>query len=268
MSKKRYAFEKYYTVCGNPIAHSLSPIIHQHFSAQTGNEFFYDKTSVPLVGFKDFLWRFRDRGGSGLNITLPFKQQAFQMMHRLTPEAQAAGSVNTIRIESNGDFYGHNTDGLGFLADLEYHSQENSLEGKQILLVGAGGAARGIVAALSHAGVSGIHISNRSLESPMQLVNEFENPLLSYSDFTQIPEQNYDVIINATSYLSNFSFLSKRFSSACLFYDLSYHQAAFTNYAISHNVQRTYNGYGMLLEQAAFAFEFWWGVHPSTTALR
>lgn len=268
MSKTRFATKNYYTVCGNPIAHSLSPAIHQHFAEQTGQAIFYDKTCVPLTGFKDFLNQFRDNGGCGLNVTLPFKQQAFQLMQRLTAEAQAAGSVNTIRVENNGDFYGHNTDGLGFLSDLTHHGLFEELSDKRVLILGAGGAARGIVAALLQAGVKHIEIMNRSTESAQQLCQYFESPRLSHSLFQSNALPHQDLIINATSHLQDFSFLQNTLSATSLCYDLSYQNTSFIDHAAKVGVQRIYNGYGMLLEQAAYAFEFWCGVHPNTSGLR
>lgn len=258
-----------YAVIGHPITHSKSPFLHTVFAAQTEQSISYRAILAPLDQFEATLRQFIEEGGRGANITLPFKIDAFDLCNELTPRAQAAGAVNTLSFEQD-QIIGDNTDGFGLVRDI-INNSDVILENKRILLVGAGGAARGAVLPLLETHPAELTIANRSSEKAFQLANEFKRyGKIRYSELATLSSQ-YDVIINATSS----SIEAQRpdipdivFKPGTLAYDMMYGPlpTPFMQHASQHQA-RVRNGWGMLVEQAAEAFYVWRGVRPDTSEL-
>ena len=253
-----------YTVFGNPIAHSQSPQIHQLFAAQEGATIEYTRTLVPDAanGFQAALNQFFAHGGNGANITLPYKQQAHDLAQQLTDRAQAAGAVNTLHRQADGTLLGDNTDGIGLVRDLTEQLGIN-LAGKHILLLGAGGAARGVILPLADCQPASITIANRTHAKAQQLAQQFAIQATEYHQLTQA----YDIIINATSSSLHHAAPDVPpdiFAGCFLAYDLFYADTAtaFMQFAAQHGAQQTADGLGMLVGQAAAAYEQWRGFAP------
>lgn len=263
-----------YAVIGNPIAHSKSPLIHQMFAQQTGQDMCYEAILSPTDGFSATIARLRHEGYKGCSITVPFKFEAFQIATQLTERAQAAHAVNTLKFEGD-TILGENTDGAGLVGDIE-HNLDFSLTHKKVLLLGAGGAAYGAALPLLQAGIAQLSIANRTPEKAQRLAaslaQKFGN--VSVCDFSA--NHSADLIINATSSsLSNASPVLPVgvFSSGSLAYEMMYgHETPFMTFARHHGAAIISDGLGMLIEQAAEAFFLWRGVRPDTlpvfTALR
>ncbi len=258
-----------YGVVGNPIQHSLSPQIHQAFSKQTQQNLSYEKYLVELSEFEITIKDFQRSNFKGLNITVPFKERAFAICDELSIRAKLAGAVNTILFEDTGKIYGDNTDGIGLLRDISIN-HNFSLENKAVLLVGAGGAARGIIKPIIDAKPKILTITNRTYKKAEHLANEFAQLLnitiesLPFSDITQC----YDCIINATAMgLENAAFplSGKIISNDCCCYDMVYNkQTSFLKWAKANEASLILDGLGMLVEQAAESFYLWRGVRPNT----
>ncbi len=266
-----------YAVFGNPIAHSKSPFIHRHFAEQTGQDLSYGALLAPLDGFPSAVHDFIAQGGRGANVTVPFKEEAFRLATRLTPRAQSAGAVNTLRFET-GEILGDNTDGAGLVQDITCNLGLH-LEGKRILLLGAGGAARGVVLPLLQKRPASLLIANRSRDKAQTLAQRASDNLtplpaipIMACGFDDLPNQPqpFDLIINATSAGLSDSALplpNSIFASDSLAYDMLYgRQTAFMQQAERAGV-RVADGLGMLIEQAAEAFLLWRGIRPDTTDL-
>lgn len=261
---------KRFGVAGNPIAHSRSPFIHEAFARQTGIALHYDRILAPLDGFADTVHAFFREGGAGLNITVPFKEQAFALARdHLSPRARMAGAVNTLWME-NGHLHGCNTDGLGLLNDLERLGHGPA--GKRILLVGAGGAARGAVLPLLDAGCATLRVVNRTAERAAQLLAHVLGqmpdaaPRLSAGGLDQAAGP-WDIVINATS--SSLGDTPPDLPAGCyapgaLAYDMVYaaHTTPFMLQARAQGAARTADGLGMLVGQAAASYAIWHGVQP------
>lgn len=256
-----------YCVIGHPIAHSKSPQIHAAFAAQSGQQLVYEKLLAPLDGFAATLQVLRAEGYRGANVTVPFKLQAAQLADRLTARARAAGAVNTLAFNDDG-VLGDNTDGAGLVADI-VHNAGVTLAGKRILLLGAGGAARGALLPLLEQAPSELVIANRTLATAAQLVQDFGAHAARLSAAT--PEQvsgRFDVIINATSASLAAEvppLAPDLFDAGTLAMDMMYgdQPTVFMQFAARHGA-RTRDGLGMLVEQAAEAFALWRGVRPDT----
>jgi shikimate dehydrogenase len=257
-----------YAVIGNPVAHSLSPRIHAAFARQTGQAVEYGAIFAPVNGFGAAVETFRAQGGRGLNVTVPFKLDAFALSTTLTGRAQSAGAVNTLRFD--GDVaLGDNTDGAGLVADITIRLGV-SLTGKRILLMGAGGAARGVVLPLLEQEPALLAIANRTVEKAIALAARW----ISHGDvrgggYSDFADQRFDVIINATSasLSGEVPALSKHAcASATLAYDMVYGERAtpFLLATKSFGVSRVADGLGMLIAQAAESFLLWRGVRPDT----
>ncbi len=255
-----------FAVMGNPIDHSLSPLIHQQFAMQMGKQLSYKKIPIDDEAlFEQQVTHFFAAGGIGLNISLPFKQRAFAMAAKVTFRCQQARAANTLWL-INGQLHADNTDGMGLLSDL---SRYLDLKGKHVLLLGAGGAARGIIAPLLAANIAKLTVVNRDAQRLKRLQLDFP-PINGCS----LGELNgcYDLIINATS----ISLMEKTIplpqailqpSTFC--YDLVYafeKPTAFVQWAREQGCAAI-DGLGMLIEQAAEAFFVWHGVRPETTRL-
>lgn len=255
-----------YAVIGNPIAHSKSPLIHRMFAQQTGQDISYVSIESPLDGFADTIARLRGEGYRGCNVTVPFKFEAYQLCQQLTGRARAAQAVNTLLFE-NGEILGDNTDGAGLIADIEQNLGYRLLF-KKALLMGAGGAAHGVIWQLFNTGAS-IVVANRTVDKARQLVSEFTSyGTVFASSYEALAGKQFDVVINATS-----SSLSDAlpplptgiFAADALAYDMMYgKQTPFLRFAQEQGVARLADGLGMLVEQAAEAFCKWRGIRPDT----
>ena len=260
-----------YAVFGHPIAHSKSPQIHAAFARQTGQEMTYDAILAPLDGFADSVAQFIAGGGRGANVTVPFKEEAFKLAGRLSPRAQRAGAVNTLRFDADG-IVGDNTDGAGLVADLT-RNLHCTLAGKRILLLGAGGAARGVIEPLLEQQPATLVIANRTVSRAQELARLF-GPALPEGGVTacsfDAADTPFDVVINATaaSLAGELPPLSPRiFSANTLAYDMMYgRDTPFLTFAATHGAI-TADGLGMLVEQAAEAFYGWRGVRPDTATV-
>lgn len=258
-----------YTVIGQPIAHSLSPVVHQLFGELTQRKIDYTRTESTPETFADFVLQWQKSGAKGCNVTAPFKELAAEVCQRLVANAQRAGSVNTIQMHRDGSLVGHNTDGLGLVADI-VSNKRCALQSQRILLLGAGGAARGVIAPLLAADPSIVHIANRTASKAAQLVELFDDlGPVSAGGFDDLKEQErFDVIINATT-LSMDGGMPPLPDSVLdhktLAYDMTYgqHDTVFMSWAKSKGATAS-NGLGMLVEQAAESFLIWEGVRPKT----
>ena len=259
-----------YAVIGHPVAHSKSPHIHAAFAAQTGQNLTYERLLAPLNGFVATVMGFIEQGGKGLNVTLPFKLEAHALADMLTERACAAGAVNTLNIV-NGLILGDNTDGVGLVVDIECNAGL-PLRGKKVLLLGAGGAARGAVLPLLQAGPATLTIANRTSAKADALAREFAASAnvpanICACDFSAL-RGRFDLVINATSASLGGELppiLPELFGSATLAYDMMYGKepTVFMRFAARHDAA-TRDGLGMLVEQAAESFLLWRGVRPDT----
>ena len=262
-----------YCVFGNPIAHSKSPEIHAAFAAQTGQDIIYERSLAALDGFADAARAFFAAGGKGANVTVPFKLEACKLAGALTVRAQAAGAVNTLSF-IDGVIHGDNTDGDGLVADI-LRNAGVAIAGKRVLLLGAGGAARGAVLPLLEQRPAQLLIANRTRATADALVLQFA-PLAGAAGHLQACEFNqadgaFDVIVNATSASLNGALPPLEpgvFGSHTLALDMMYgaRPTVFMEFAAAHGA-RARDGLGMLVEQAAEAFLVWRGVRPETAAV-
>ena len=249
-----------YAVIGNPVAHSRSPAIHAEFARATGQDIDYGRIEAPLGGFSQAVARFRAAGGKGLNVTLPFKHEAFAHCGRLSERARLAQAVNTMRFE---DAFGDNTDGVGLIRDL-CDNLGVVLEGKAVLLLGAGGAAQGVVGALLEAGARRVMIANRTLAKAQALARRFAGA--GACGYAELGAERFDVVVNATSAgLSGESpALPDALLEHALAYDMMYGRETPFLAAARRAGARVSDGLGMLVEQAAESFFIWRGVRPAT----
>lgn len=259
-----------YCVIGNPIAHSKSPQIHAAFAAKTGQDLRYERCLAPLDGFADLLRTLVEQGYRGANVTVPFKIEASTLATRLTERARAAGAVNTLRFQ-DGEILGDNTDGPGLVADIVRNAGV-ALANKRILVLGAGGAARGIMLPFIEQGPRSILVANRTRATADSMVAGFtgRGVAVAACGFDGI-EGAYDVVINATS--SSLAaemppVPASAFAEGSLALDMMYGSAPspFMAFAAGQGAV-TRDGLGMLVEQAAEAFLVWRGVRPETGAV-
>jgi shikimate dehydrogenase len=268
-SRLSYAMARFmtdsYAVFGNPIAHSKSPIIHAAFARQTGQDMRYAALLVPLEGFREAVMSFRAEGARGANVTVPFKEQAFAVATRCSERAEMAGAVNTLKFEA-GDIFGDNTDGAGLVRDLVGNLGVD-LAGKRILLMGAGGAARGVIPPLLEQAPACLFIANRTADKADALACGFAGQgRIAGGGYGNLTGE-FDVVINATaaSLAGDLPPLPDDvFASGALAYDMMYGQdTPFLAFARARRA-RAADGLGMLVEQAAEAFFVWRGVRPDT----
>ncbi|MXP67912.1 shikimate dehydrogenase [Pantoea sp. Aalb] len=256
---------KNFAVFGNPIAHSKSPIIHSLFAQQTGVEHCYEQIYVPIDAFIKSINEFFMSGGKGANVTLPFKQQAWTFADELSDRSILSGAVNTLKKNTCGTIIGDNTDGVGLLIDLKRLNMINP--GNRILLVGAGGAARGVILPLLSLGCS-LVIVNRTFEKAKKLVNIFQHKgNIEAISFKKLINQHFDLIINATS--SSMDRQVPSIPSSLIFeeiccYDMFYQQGltSFLSWCQKHGSRNISDGLGMLVGQAAYSFQFWHNIMP------
>lgn len=258
-----------YGVMGYPVSHSRSPVIHRLFAAQTDQELQYELLQVAPKQLDKAVQQFGRTGGKGLNITVPHKSEVVRLVSDMTDRARNAGAVNTLIFRDN-EIYGDNTDGAGLMQDLQVNLGL-TLEGANILILGAGGATRGIVAPLLEAKPASVIIANRSLSKASALANHFsvDGPVSAcrFNDVRSVPE--YDLIINATSAgLKGETppYPEEAVHPQTLCYDLSYglKTTPFSQWAAEQGATRSVMGWGMLVEQAAESFLLWRGVRPDT----
>jgi shikimate dehydrogenase len=255
-----------YAVIGNPIAHSKSPLIHKLFAEQTGQDISYEAIEAPLDGFAETIQRLRASGYKGCNVTVPFKFDAFKLATQRSGRANDAHAVNTLIFEGN-EILGDNTDGVGLLADID-KNLGYKLFLKDALVLGAGGAAAGVLWPLFNAGV-GIIIANRTVEKAQQLAEPFEGAGTVFGkSYADLAGRKFDLVINATS-----SGLSDDlpplpdglFKPGALAYDMMYgKETPFMTFARKQGAAVISDGLGMLVEQAATAFALWRKVRPDT----
>lgn len=257
-----------YAVMGNPITHSKSPRIHALFAEQTGQSIAYTAIHVDLGGFEQAVGNFQANGGKGLNITVPFKQEAWQLVDERSERAERAGAVNTITFK-DGKLIGDNTDGVGLVNDLLKNNTVR-LENQRILLMGAGGAARGVLLPLLEQGPSELVIVNRTAEKAIDLAEQFKALGTVYGcGYDDLEDKQFDVVINATaaSLQGELPPLPEKLLSgnACC-YDMMYGKepTPFMNWAKLHDAATILDGLGMLVEQAAESFYIWRGERPNT----
>ena len=259
-----------YAVFGNPIGHSKSPVIHGQFAEQTAQSLTYNKQLVAEDGFEAAADSFFNSGGKGLNITVPFKQDAYSYAARTTPRARRAGAVNTLSREADGTVLGDTTDGVGLVNDIKDNLGWD-IRHKRVLILGAGGAVRGVLEPLLEEQPQHIVIANRTVDKALQLAKGFaEFGYLLGCGFDMLDEQHFDLIINGTSAglqgelppLPD-SLIDNHSATAC--YDMLYgaEPTPFVQWAQQRGAQ-TSDGLGMLVEQAAESFALWRGVRPQT----
>lgn len=259
-----------YAVVGNPISHSLSPQIHSAFAAQSGQDMSYEAIQLNTELFEAQVRELQSGGYLGLNITVPFKQMAWELADKLSPRSRDAGATNTLIFQSDGLIAGDNTDGIGLTRDLVVNHQV-LIEHRKILVLGAGGAVRGILGPILAKKPDFLTIANRSVEKANQLVEDFaDNGDLRACGYDDLGNDKFDLIINGTS-----AGLNRQvppipdeilgINSIC--YDMMYsrtEQTAFVEWATERGALRAFDGTGMLVEQAGESFYLWRGVRPQT----
>jgi shikimate dehydrogenase len=258
-----------YAVYGNPVKHSKSPQIHAAFAEQTGQQLHYRAHKVELGRFAEAASQFFSHGGKGLNITVPFKLDAFEFASQLSGRARRAGAVNTLALQDDGGVYGDNTDGVGLVRDI-HDNLGWDLSGRRILVLGAGGAVRGILGPLLKQGPAHVLIANRTVAKAQSLAKQFEDlGQVAGCSYEGLASGQFDLIINGTS--SSMSgdlpplphhILS---NDGCA-YDMMYSAdpTPFMRWAAGETAWAVSDGLGMLVEQAAESFCIWRGVRPDT----
>ncbi|HED16488.1 MAG TPA: shikimate dehydrogenase [Gammaproteobacteria bacterium] len=262
-----------YAVIGNPIAHSKSPIIHGLFAEQTGEPVSYEALLAPVDDFASSVDTFRAHGGRGMNVTVPFKQDAWAYANQHSDRAKIAGAVNTLLFQEDGQCLGDNTDGVGLVNDL-INNHDLKLAGSRILLLGAGGAVRGVLQPLLGAGPAQLLIANRTTQRALDLASSFsEFGAVSGCGLDQLNDQitsgGFDLVINGTSasLQGKLPPLPDRLlADNASIYDMMYsaEPTAFVAWGKNRGAVKSIDGLGMLVEQAAESFYLWRGVRPAT----
>jgi len=248
-----------FTVIGNPVQHSQSPLIHAQFAKQTGLDVTYTKTEAPLDGFAQTIQQLIAEGYHGANVTVPFKEQAYKIANIKSEAVQIAKAANTLKFTPDGTITAENTDGAGFVNDIQ-NNLHYSLKNKIILILGAGGAARGILHPVLMQQPNKIVIANRTHEKAVQLANEFKQ----YGNINPLPfaslQSEFDLIIDTTSFDAwPLPVDDKIIQSTAMIYDVKYADipTPILQHAKTLGVKQLADGTGMLLEQAAKSFQFW-----------
>ena len=261
----------HYAIIGHPVDHSLSPAIHTAFARQTGEKLDYGRIDAAPGEFATSLRAFLAGGGRGLNVTLPFKEEAYGLCHSLAPRAKRARAVNTLIVQEDGSLTGDNTDGTGLVRDLKQNRRVN-LKNKRILLLGAGGAARGVLPALLDEKPARLYIANRTPERAMKLAERHPDHHVQGGGYDGLDQHTYDLVLNATS--ASLTGALPPLPRDCLdpaavCYDLNYadRPTVFMLWAEQEGAPHVFDGWGMLVEQAAESFHLWRGIRPDTAAL-
>jgi shikimate dehydrogenase len=258
-----------YAVFGNPIAHSKSPQIHTLFAEQTKQVIQYTAELAEPGQFDSTVKSFINNGGKGLNITVPFKKDAWRYATKLSERAQRAGAVNTLKVELDGSLFGDTTDGTGLVCDLvtNHHIQ---IKNKDVLIIGAGGAVRGVIEALLAEQPASLLITNRTKQKATQLAEVFSDlGMITGCGLNEISERDFDIVINGTSTSLKGELPplpSSIFRENSCSYDMMYAAQAtpFMQWSHENGASQVFDGLGMLVEQAAEAFFIWRGVKPET----
>ncbi len=265
----------HYAVIGNPVAHSLSPHIHVEFARQTGQDMDYVRLLAPLDAFRATVLQFRDAGGRGVNVTLPFKRAAWEFADRHTDTARDAEAANVLDFR-DGSIVGHNTDGVGVVTDLE-RNLGFAIAGKRVLIMGAGGATYGVMSPILDAGPTLLIVANRTVNKAFSVVENFRNHRntsggkVSALPYPELAGTQFDLILNATS-----AGLTDEmpplppgiFAPGAAAYDMVYgKRTPFMTFAARQGATLVADGLGMLVEQAAESFRIWRGVRPETASV-
>jgi len=260
-----------YAVVGNPVAHSKSPLIHAEFARRTGQDISYAMILAPLDGFRKAVFKFRDEGGRGVNVTLPFKREAWDIVDGREGYALDASAVNTITF-ADGRMVGHNTDGIGLVRDITVNL-DYPIQGRRVLLMGAGGATYGVMQSLLCERPGKLVVANRTLDKAVSLVayfRKFENLTpggISAQPYQELSGAQFDLVINATSAgLSDAMphLPDSVFAPGALAYDMMYGRVTPFMRLAGGKAAIVSDGLGMLVEQAAESFFIWRGVRPRT----
>ncbi len=259
-----------YAVIGNPIEHSKSPLIHARFAQQSGQDMSYERILGDLEDFAGDVKDFAAEGGRGLNVTVPFKERAYELADELSKRAHVAGAVNTLLFEQ-GVIRGDNTDGVGLVRDLGCNHSFN-FAGSRILLLGAGGASRGVLFPLFEENPASITIANRTASKAHELAAMVESGKVTGCGLDELAGRQFDLIINGTA--AGLSGEVPSIPDDCLApggwtYDMMYasEPTAFVKWGQAHGAGKALDGLGMLVEQAAESFRLWRGVTPDTEAV-
>jgi shikimate dehydrogenase len=258
-----------YAVMGNPVAHSKSPEIHQQFARQFGHRIEYLAIQVDPGGFRQAVEQFRASGGGGLNVTVPFKIDAYRLADSMSDRAKSAGAVNTLKFEADGKIFGDNTDGIGLVHDIELNLGI-PLKDKQVLILGAGGAVRGVLGPILKHRPARVAIANRTAARAREVAGAFgDQGAIDVCTFDNLRGKHFDIVINGTS-----SSLQNElpplpetlFARGALAYDMMYGErpTPFMEWSARHDAARVADGLGMLVEQAAESYFVWRGARPET----
>ncbi|BAO45409.1 shikimate dehydrogenase [Thiolapillus brandeum] len=258
-----------YAVIGNPIEHSKSPYIHRRFAELTNQDLEYGKLLGDLEHFAADVQDFFGSGGRGMNVTVPFKEQAWRLADELGAEAHTAGAVNTLTALDDGRVRGDNTDGLGLVRDLQ-QNQGLDISGKRVLLLGAGGASKGVARPLLEQNPRILVIANRTAERARDLADQLQGfGVVAGCGLNDLHDEQFDLIINGTA--AGLAGEVPRIPRICFgkgawAYDMMYaaEPTAFVSWAQEHGAAHAVDGLGMLVEQAAESFFLWRGVRPDT----
>jgi shikimate dehydrogenase len=261
-----------YAVVGNPVAHSKSPLIHSLFAKQTGQDLEYTTQQCDDSNFDQTVLDFFSAGGDGLNITVPFKERAFALATECSDQAALAKAANTLFLDQQNILCGDNTDGIGLVTDISINNNF-SINDKKILILGAGGAVRGVLAGLISAQPRVVAILNRTASKAEQLKQEFDAYLpVTVTSYNDPLEEAFDLVINGTSMSlagKTPQITAELLSPNCCCYDMMYGQqeTPFVTWAKDQGVTLALDGLGMLVEQAAVSFALWRGVRPDTAPI-
>jgi len=261
-----------YAVFGNPIKHSKSPQIHTLFAKQTNQALTYTAELAEPTAFNQAVTDFIQDNGKGLNITVPFKEDAWTCATQRSERAQRAGAVNTLKVQTDGTLYGDTTDGIGLVRDLLQNHQIN-LTDQTILIIGAGGAVRGVLEAILEQQPASLLIANRTKQKALQLADIFSDlGHIRGCGLDEISNLNFDIIINGTSASLKGDLPplpTSIFKKNSCSYDMMYAAAAtpFMQWSTENGAAKVFDGLGMLIEQAAESFFIWRGVKPETTSV-
>lgn len=254
-----------YAVIGNPVEHSKSPLIHAEFARQTGQDVEYGRILAPIGGFHDSVEQFRAEGGRGVNVTVPFKEDAYFYATERTSRAELAHAVNTLHFLPDGRVLGDTTDGVGLVRDI-VDNLGCALQGRRILLMGAGGAARGVIQPLLDEQPQALFVVNRTADKAEALQQTF--PSIMAGSYQDLGTQSFDVVINATASSLNNELPplpDSLFADGALAYDMMYgRETPFMRFSSAHGAAVVADGLGMLVEQAAESFFIWRGLRPNT----
>ncbi|MCW8930476.1 MAG: shikimate dehydrogenase [Gammaproteobacteria bacterium] len=262
-----------YAVMGNPINHSKSPQIHTAFALETGQKLEYTAIHVDVGGFNQAVSHFQGHGGKGLNVTVPFKLDAWKLADTLTDRAKRAGAVNTLVLNKNGEIVGDNTDGVGLVNDIVDHLGWE-ISQKRVLILGAGGASRGVIGPILDKKPLTLSIVNRTASKAIELARLFsdmkdkETQSIDAGGYESLTDQQFDLVINATAASLHGEvppLPDNLLAPDGYCYDMMYaaQPTAFMQWAAQHGVTNISDGLGMLVGQAAESFNIWRGIRPS-----